>query len=221
MLILKLSNTAAAGTITDTLLDIALAPTGGGSEQIIVPDFLCGWLPLGNSTGQSEVHLPIFLPKGLALRGRVQGNVVSETVDVAVMLFGGMGGAAWPTYSGCDAYGIDTDADSSGTSHTAADSGSESTWVDFGTTMSRNYKGLMLRAHGTNTTQTNVAYHFEVGVASTTYAEWHVLNDTGEATEVWPQIPIPCNIPAGTQLMVRGECSGVAQAMELALYLFY
>jgi hypothetical protein len=221
MLMLMLADTATSTVNTDMLLDIAIGPTGGGSEQIIVPDLLCGWTQAGtNRQGHAAIYLPIRIPKGVRLSARNQALIVSDVVDVQAVLSGGSG-LNFPMYSGCDAYGVNSSGDSSGTSHTAGNTGAESAFANIGSTTSKAYKAIMFRCHPTNTTTTNIAYHFEAGIGSTTLCEWYVLNTTTEETTIFPQYPFPTRIPSGAQLQIRGEASGTAQAMDVAFYCFY
>src|SRR5688572_5686842 len=43
MLALAIFATSVSATQTDSLLDIGIGPSGGGSEQVILPNLLAGW----------------------------------------------------------------------------------------------------------------------------------------------------------------------------------
>jgi hypothetical protein len=70
-----------------------------------------------------------------------------------------------------------------------------------------------------DTSLTAQSQHWELGVASTTYAEWLFITQTDE---VWngpfPGFPHFCSLPSGTQLMVRAESNGVAEAESVIAY---
>src|SRR3989304_2985366 len=76
-----LSETAAANTRTDMLLDIGIGPTGGGSEQVIVSNLICGWSgtgSAGNTYAGRRFFLPIFIPRGVAVSARSQALLSSD-----------------------------------------------------------------------------------------------------------------------------------------------
>lgn len=223
MLMLRIADIATTATNTDMLLDIAIGDTGGGNEQIILPDLLVGWTQAGNNrAGALQLYFPVFIPKGKSVRARCQSSVVSDTADVLAVLYEGAA-LPWRAFAGCDAYGVNSSGDSSGTSHTPGNTGAESSYASIGGTTSKNYRAIMLRVHPTNTTTSNLAYHWELGISSATPpgAEWFLLDTTSEEAELFPNFPYMINIPSGTQLQIRGECSGTAQAHDVAFYCFY
>jgi hypothetical protein len=219
---LMFSEVAQAATDTDMLLDLAIADTGGGNEQIIFPDMMVGWRQSVTSRmGAQPFNIPMRIPAGKALRARCQSIIASDTVDVNVWLMGGGGGAAWPVFTGCDAYGISSSGASTGTAHTPGASGSESTAADIGSTTSKQYKGIMIGLHSANTTTTARGYHWECQIDSTTIAEWYELANTTEEIFTFPTFPYMVRIPSGKQLQVRAESSGTAVAHDVAFYCLY
>lgn len=225
MLCLLVKGTAAATTRTDALLDIAIGPSGGGSEQIILPDLLVGWRAADNDC-VGGISIPFLIPRGVRVSARAQGVQVSKTVDVICYLMGGTGAGAWPTFSGCDAYGITSSGASNGTSITPGASGTEGSWTNVGSTTSRIYRGLMLVMQGNlaDTSLTNDMYHFEVGVSSGTeiFGEWWAQGTTAEDAYTFPSMPLWRAIPSGVQLQVRAESgSATVEPHDVGLYLFY
>jgi hypothetical protein len=222
------SNTSVAATRTDLAVDIAIGPTGGGSEQIILPDLLAGWTGLaasGNFGPPKVYSLPLYIPKGVALRARCAGLVASDTVNAAVHLHGGANNPPWGTFTMADALGI---TNTVGTSVTSGNSGAEGSWAPIVASTTRAYQALMFTAQGTlaDTTATSAGYHFEVGIgaaaAEVTLAEYaFAMNSNEIASGPWPPLPMFQEIPSGSRLAVRGECSGTAEAIDCALYGLY
>jgi hypothetical protein len=211
-------NTNVAGSATDLLLDIAIG--GAGSEQIILPDWMAGWSAASNA-GSRALFVPIFIPRGTRIAGRCQALIASDTVSVLLFGVPGNSGLPTPLFSNCDTYGIDA-ATSSGTSHTPGNSGAESTAANVGGTTSRIYGAVMLGVASQSATTTAIAYHWELMVGGVTLAEWYTNNTTSELVHgPWPPCPSRVSIPGSTQLQVRGEASGTAQAQDLAFYCFY
>jgi hypothetical protein len=211
--------TSGLGTQTDMLLDIAL---GAGQENIIVPEFLCGWRGSVGS-GPLMYYMPIFIPKGTLVSGRVQALITADTAQVLMFANGGASAIPGPLFSGCDAYGTSTAA-SQGTSHTPGNSGAESTAADIGSTASKHYGAVMLGIGGTltDTTTGDLSYHWELQIGGGTICEWFTRTTSSEVQlGPFPLAPFHVSIPSGTQLQVRAECSGTAEPQDVAFYCFY
>ncbi len=211
-------NTGTSGAATDLLVGIAIGASS--SEQIILPDWMAGWGP-GASAGAKGLFVPIFIPRGTRIAARCQALIASDTVNVLVFGNAGNSGLPCPLFTNCDAYGIDAST-SSGTSHTAGNSGTESTDADVGSTTSRPYGAIMIGVASQSSTTTAIAYHWELTIGGITRAEWYTANTTGELVYgPLPPCPTPVSIPSGTQLQVQAEASGTAQAQDVAFYCFY
>jgi hypothetical protein len=223
---LHISGTTTAATRTDGLLDIGIGPSGGGSEQVIVSNLVCGWRGLASTAScmnGMRLFLPIFIPKGVRVSARNQALIVSDSVRVSIVLAGGRGGLGMPICVGMDDYGIDT-ANSIGTSHTPGTTGAESAFANIGSTLSKNYKGVLIIPQGTlaDTTMINQAYHWEVGYGSVTLAEWFYETGTSEIVcGPFPMAPFMCALPLGTQMQVRAESAAAAEAQDVGVYCLY
>lgn len=218
---LGVNGSVASATRTDMMLDIGIG-TAGSPENIIVPEYLCGWRAVP-ATGGYYVYFPIFIPRGSVIQGRIQALITVDVLDVQIVLNGGGSAMPGPLFSGCDAYGTDI-ASSIGTSHTPGNTGAESTQASIGSTTTKHYGAVLLGLGGTlaQTTTTNIAYHWELRIGSVTVAEWFAETHTTEAQNgPWPPCPFLCSVPSGTQLQVRAEASGTALAQDVAFYCFY
>lgn len=223
---LYLGQTAGGATRTDLLVDIGIGPTGGGSEQVIVSNLIGGWrhsFAAGQGSNPYATYWPIFIPKGLRVSARAQALISADTVNVLIFLSGGMSSYWFPLCAGADDYGIST-ATSGGTSHTPGATGAESSYASIGSTLSKNYKGAIVIPQGTmtDTTMANQAYHWELAAGSNTLAEWYYVNTTGEnICGPFPPFPVMTELPSGTQLQVRAESSGAAEAQDVGIYCLY
>ncbi len=217
---LTMAGTATSATSTDMLLDIGIG--AGGSEVVLVPNLLAGWL--GSPTqGPRTLFIPIFIPKGTRVAIRNQGVIASDTVDCMFHFVSGNPSMRGNLFSGCDAYGVNSSGASAGTAHTPGNTGAESTWGNLGSTASKSYGAILpLIQVGTVTTLTAIAYHWELGIGSVTLAEWYFMGNTGEYINgPYPAEPAAVNIASGAQLQVRAEASGTAIAFDVAAYCFY
>lgn len=221
---LLIGGTSANGVRTEALVDIAIGPTGGGSEQVILPNLLAGWSGANIlRNGERVVSVPMYIPSGVRVSGRCQSAVVSDTIEVGIALSCGFSSPPWATFTKADDIGTNTGT-SMGTAVTAGNTGTEGSWTNVGSTTARDYYGLyiLVQSETTGTTMTSLAYHFEIGYSSTTLAEYLFITDSNEWTNgPFPAFPYLGYIPSGTQLQVRGECSSTAEVLDVALYGFY
>jgi hypothetical protein len=217
---IAIAGTATSATLTDVLLDIGIG--GSGSEIVLVPDLLAGWV--GTPTQDlRNLWIPIFIPKGTRVAVRCQAQIASDTVDVMFFFRGGRPDMRGELFSGCDAYGVSSSGASTGIAHTPGSTGAESSWASLGSALSRDYGAALLLVQGAAaTTETAIAYHWEVGISSTTLAEWYWMGNTGEYL-VGPVPPeaASLSLPSGSQLQVRAEGSGTSIAHDVAAYCFY
>ena len=71
-------------------------------------------------------------------------------------------------------------------------------------------------------TQTATVYRFEYGAGGAGIGEHiHLGASSGETCAVFPRMPTFAQIPAGTQLQVRGISGGSPQAIDVAAYLVH
>jgi len=215
-------NTATSGAQSDALLDIGIG--AAASEVVIVPNLLAGWRQtLIAGVPSPGLRIPVSIPAGTRVAIRAQSLITSQAVNVVIVARGGASQPATGIYTGVDAIGVVT-ASSQGTSHTAGNSGSFSAWTSFGSATTRDYRAVLMVVQGSmsTTTMNGLAYEFQWGVSSTTFGA--AIFSTNTAETVWgpfPNQPVRQFVPSGSQLQVRGKCSGTAQALDLALYGFY
>jgi hypothetical protein len=113
----RASTVGAATTITGQLLDIGYGPTGGGSEQVLIPNLATGMAAsTGSAAGFGKAWwFPVYIPAGVRVSARVQALIVSDTVLVEIFLHQF---SLYPVSAGpVEPYGADT-ANSRGTSVT-------------------------------------------------------------------------------------------------------
>lgn len=210
-----------SGATSNTTMDVGIG--GSGVENVLIPDLLVGWTStLSQQAGPNQIYVPISVPINSRISARTRTSVANGIVDVALWAIGGSSGLPTPMFNRCDVYGL-TSGGPVGTNITSGDSGAEGSWTDVGTTTTRPYGGILMLVSGTNTSvMSNLAYHFEFGIASVTWAEIHVETGTSEGSSIkGGSMVLPCSIPESTQLQVRGEASGTAQVIDVALYCFY
>lgn len=209
----------ATGALSHALLDIGVG--AAASEQVVVSNMIVGGTASANA-GQNVYWLPVWIPKGSRIAARMQSDPTKTIMRVTIVYYPGSSWTPWPTYTGVDCIGADT-ATSFGLSLTAGNAGTESAWTNVGSVTTRQYKALKLVAQlDTNAALNSLAYHAEIGIASTTLAEyWFSTSNQETLGNIFPFVPQPAMIPTGTQLMVRAECSGTGEALQYGILAFY
>lgn len=84
---LWVTDVSVAATDTRMLADIGVAPTGGGSEQVVVPFLDLGAAEAGVDAVGKGWFFPLYVPKGKAVRARIQSLIVSDTAAVVAHFF--------------------------------------------------------------------------------------------------------------------------------------
>lgn len=215
-----LVNVFTSGSAIRMLVDIGVG--ANPNETVIIPDILCG--ANGNmNNGLPFFTAPIFIPKGTRIVARCQDAVGSDTVSVTLFLHGGGSTVPWRAFRRAESIGTTSSGASGGLAHTAGSSGSESTWTNIGSTTTHMLDAIMPMVQNDTVTALNaLVYHLEIGIASTTLCEYVFFTSTAETiSTIFPLCPHYCHVPAGTQLMIRAECSGTAQSLQYGVLGFY
>ena len=208
------------------LVDLGVSTTGGTSNmRVVVPDLLFS-SRLGHPSAQ---WIPITIPVGTRLNVRCQSTSTTNIPQVAVTLIGGTF-AGGPTYSNMLAYGVDT-SDSGGTSidpggTTAHTKPASYTTIAASTTSPAKWMLVAFTAHAdSGLTDCSWLVDIATGAAS---SEVVLIPDilVGAQTAsdvVTPQLlgPIPVDVPVGTRLSARCQCSIITASdrlLDVAIY---
>ena len=197
-----------ASVACDVLIDLAVGASS--SEQIIAPDLFHS---RGNVTATQFYYVPGEVPAGTRLSVKFQSTSGSNSVRFTVHLLG-QGFMPSSPLGRIAAYGPNT-TDSGGVSiDPGATINTKGAWSEITSATTNDCFALEIApGHQTNQTRQNSEWLFDVGVGAAG-SEVAILSDiwmAGTAADVLiDQIvgrPIPVNIPAGTRLAVRAQCS--------------
>jgi hypothetical protein len=225
LVIITVQSNFVAGADSSTLTDIAIG--AAASETDIIPSLASGWCEATNTApGPRHFIFPMYVPSGSRVSARSQSVRITGSVTVGIELFGGPKNPdAWWCGTQVTAYGANAGT-SAGTGFTPGNTGAEGTGVSVGTTTAA-HKALVLGVQGnpSDTTVTARGYHFDIGLDSSS-TEWFetdryfATSSTSEVIVPGGQVwwPVYRSIPSGTELMVRGECSGTADALTAIIY---
>jgi hypothetical protein len=225
LIVVSVGNNNSSNADSSTLLDIAIG--AASSETVIIPDIAAGFVgSVAQVSGYRHHYFPLYVPSGSRLSARTQSVLTSGSVRVLVQLYGGPRNPdAWWYGHHVTTYGHNA-ANSAGTKFTPGNSGAEGTGVSLGTTTAQ-HECLVLgvQGHPDDVSWSSVAYHLDVGFdsSSTEWVEGDRYMAMSAATEyigaaglLW--WPIFRTVASGTELMVRGECSGTADALSAVIH---
>jgi hypothetical protein len=206
------------------LVDLGISTSGGTTGMaVVVPDLL-----FSSRLGHPSIQwLPIALPEGARLNVRCQSTSTSNIPQATVTLIGG-NFAGNQSFSKMVAYGA-TAADSGGISIVPSTAThTKGAWSEITASTTCRAKWLLAAfTAAANTAQTDCSWLADIAIGdggSETILIPDLLLGTQTASDVLtPQMvgPIPVDIPEGTRLAVRAQCSIVDAADKLfdcALY---
>lgn len=205
----------AINVAADLLVDYSGAAT---TWTPIINDLMAS-SPSTSSTvpfGGKTFMFSLFIPAGASVGMQAKTNKVTDlTGAVLIECFGGS-----KNRIACGQYvqsiGI---SGSGGTAHTAGNL-AWSSWTNFGSPLERKCIALQFAVSAADGGVSAISYYFEFGVAGSRVLA--PLWANSNTSEIWFQGPFQgpgyCELPAGTQLQVRGYASGIPEALGLAVY---
>lgn len=194
------------GTTSDFYVDLAVG--AAASEQIIIPDWFHG--RIGNFS--DTVFLPISIPAGSRLAARNQSNTASATVNINVVLLA-QGFLPSQPLSQMTTYGL-----AATTRGTAVDGGASANtkgaWAEVTSSTTSPIRMLYMNFSGGRITRSGTSnFLFDIGIGAggsetVLIADLQTRADSNTDFPVpFMMGPIPVNIPAGTRVALRTQCS--------------
>jgi hypothetical protein len=201
-----------AGAIAGTqLIDIAIGPTGGGGEQVIIGNILTS----GGSTRQHAImgFFPIRIPAGVRLSARMQSSAAGQVISIAMW---GVPANPYlfPGYGRCTTLGANT-ADSGGQQiDPGATASTKGTYQNLTTNLDHDTKAIIgLIGDLGNEAMTTCTWDVDIarggaGAEKILVPDWRLWTTTGlDQITGSPIGPVYVDIPAGSTLRARALCS--------------
>lgn len=221
-LALRITGVSVSAAASQGLADIAIAPTGGGNEQIVIPFLDVGAASSVVGTVGTTYFFPLFIPAGKAVRYRWQSVTASDTT-IAILAhafshpvhgFAEDAPQEWVEYgansaasrgvaltSGNAVFGTDVQI----TASTTRDHRWFHVGIDGGT--NTGITGGVYRVRlATDTTATRVIGIWDFGIAASESINGPV-----------PAFPVCYPLPAGSELRIDIE-GAAAEALSAAVY---
>lgn len=204
---------ATTSTVKDHLLDIGVDPAGGTSYVAIISNIACGQSTAFNTGMGLYFQFPIFIKSGSSVAVRVQGSAATAgTVRIVATFYGQ---PSHPELFRVGRYSetVGTITGSAGVGFTPGDTGAEGTYQSLGTLAKACWWWQLGVQLSNGTISALKIYHFDLayGDGSNKHIiiqDLRVIITTSEQFQS-SFIPYPCyaDLPAGTELWVRGTCS--------------
>lgn len=222
---IRVIDVAVATTLTGVLLDIAYGPTGGGNEQLIIPDLNCGGAPDHTThIGGKDFFFPIYIPAGVRVSGRIAAATGSDTCVVQIFLY--KSALYTPVCSRVSAYGVDA-ANSRGTAVTPGNNAFGTWTVLKAGPMDRPHKLWFAQLdQNTDTSQFDDRYYLVqlgVGPDSSNVSpifQAYMSEEGGECMDIIPPFPQygPTIADAAADLWCRMAETGAAEVRGVIAY---
>jgi hypothetical protein len=191
-----------------------------GAEQVVLPDLM-----IGSTNGLAHAWFPIAIPKGVRVAGRVQSQDGANSVTVNLT---GIGvSPLWPRgLSGAINYGFNAGTSSGVQLDTGAVADTKGAWAEVTASTTRPAKALYVTINsGTVSAGVGADLLVDIGIGAAASEVVLIPNLYIRAftnNRPWPPIlgPFPVNIPVGTRLAARGQCSSTdagARLLRLSL----
>lgn len=227
-IVIHVSNALTSAAAYYALLDILQDPAGGTSWASWIEDLTVGFTiaSTANLISGYFFDFPIWLPAGSSIGARMRtSHTAAVAARISMWAFGEPSRPEmWWCGQGVETLGV-TAATSRGTTVTPGNSGSFGSWGNVGSPTTRRYGAIQLGTNGTDATAAGLVYHFQAGLGSQPLPGFPLIVKGMLTSESGPTLapggPIWCDIAAGSQLQVRGRCSGTAEVWDVALYGVY
>jgi len=210
--------TSATSSISQIILDIGI---GAASSEIVLVSHLL-FDHQNNKPIQGFVYIPIPIPGGTRVAARIRCSVASHSIKVGIVLQRQGNTKPSNTCTKCVTYGDDT-SDSGGTSiDPGVTANTEGAWTQMTSSTTDDTKMVIISlGNQANASRNNYYFRLDLGIGgsgSEVAAISNIPFNSGISTDMLTQIwfgPFPVDIPAGTRIALRLQCSGAASPARL------
>jgi hypothetical protein len=197
-------------TAAEAMMDLLI---GAATEQVLIANMVMGYAAgLSGASGPRRFDFPLYIPAGSRLAVQAAGARVNTSFTVKCWLHGGRGYPPWPVATKVTTMGVGTVPN--GASVTPGANNSWGNWAEIIASTPEAFLGVVpgFQVSG-DTSVNNLWLPVQVGVGAAT--EVTVGGDFVWATSTsegmggpFGGMPILADIPAGSRLSMRAQCSG-------------
>lgn len=214
---LGITGTSTSSQANAALMDLLIDPAGGTSWASLIDDLMVGSAYSATMTGATpamplEYHFPLWLPAGASVgaRIRMQNATVPTGTRIMAQVFGGnKNPGSWWCGQKVETVGTMDPANSIGQAHTPGGQGAFSSWTSLGGPTGARAGALQYAVGGSVTSSAAArVYDFQFGADSVQIGPrvFKGMSGSEHSVSIY-RGPVFCDIPAATQLQVRGACN--------------
>jgi hypothetical protein len=196
------------------LVDIAVG--AAASEQVIISDIYVR--PRGSGLFNScPLYLPLAIPEGSRISARSQSSTAATTVDVSVILVRG-GRGFCPVSSNVFPIGS-AGANSPGLSSGVVSANTKISYVEMTSSLARDINYLVVGLHSVCSATCGNLYDIAIGGSGSEQIIMANMPDGSHSSiQVNRYSLIPCRLPAGTRIAMRGQSSSTLTTLVGSLH---
>jgi hypothetical protein len=207
------------GSVARYLFDVAVGASG--SEQIIVNNLHVGSFS-GGGRSCASFRIPVQIPSGTQISVRCQSSTASATAVCGVTLISNSQFIPGNVVT----YNASTATSDAGTIDAGATSNTKGAYTQLTSSTTSPIRRLLIATTNPNSGLTSVRYVFDLAIGSSgseqiILPDVYVSNSIGNAYMVPQVVEIDVNIPAGTRLAARTQCSTNSASNRLLGLILY
>lgn len=196
-------------------IDIAVG--GSGSEQVVIANLLAS----SHTNDVVSYKIPFSIPAGTRVSARMQSATLNDSVAINIILCAG--NMEFVPYLTCDTYGFSSTTSLGTAIDPGGSTNTKGSYVQLTASTTRDHYGLAFAIDDQNVAIANTAnwlFDIAVGVAASEQVVIPnlCLSSTGATTNLSPPNSngiIPIQIPAGSRLSVRAQCTTATLALRV------
>jgi hypothetical protein len=220
-IMININSANTSGTARNYIVDIGVDLAGGTSYTAVIDDLLAGGASSYTVSAGVWYYFPLFIPAGAAVAARARGTNATAIRVGAIFMQRPSNPSQFRKGSFVETVGAN------GIVGTAVTSGTtnKGSWTSLGTTTKRCwFWQLGVQVNASDTAWGAVGVHGDLAVGDGTSYDVIILDQpflttTGE-TSTNPPITVGCewDVPAGSTLYARLQCSGTADTYGVTAY---
>ena len=157
-------NSFASNTLTATLCDIGIDAAGGTAYTVLVPNIQVGYsAPTSGQFGNGFL-IPVYIPAGSTIAGRIQSAEADQTVELGIALEGGVpSDNPFPGHGLVVDYGTNT-SDSGGVVQINGATDVKAAWKEIVSATTHPHAGITFTAQPNDTGINSLEWFVDIGI---------------------------------------------------------
>ncbi len=203
-----------SATYVGVLCDIGIDAAGGTSYTVVVPNVIMGGAAATSGQFGTGFLIPVHIPAGSTIAGRIQSTIADKTVFVHLAMQGGVpSDNPYPQHGLVVDYGTST-SDSGGTAQANANADVKSAWTELVAATTHPHTGITLSFQPNDSTLSSGEGFIDIGVGASSAEQvvvadvyYRAKNNESAGVNTPSGFLIAPGIPEGSRLAARWQGS--------------